>query len=401
MTTPLHSALDTARQKLDRARALWARLRAENVPHLVAYFGTILVVGGALMLWIEKDRNPAFQNLEDGLWWALVTLTTIGYGDKYPITTLGHAVGAVVVVFGVGMVGVVTAKIATILVEDRIKEARGLNDASRLTGHVVVLGWKPDMHLLVDEMLRVNPRLQASQLVLVNLADEVQGEQLRDRFPGLVCLHGDVVDPLVLRRANLARAAKVILLADESGERRAEEIDARTVMAAMTVSSMAPGVYKCAEILDRKYAEHLKLARCDEVILSREYSRFLLVSSTVSEGIAHVLHDLIDVSDDSGLATLAVPQEFVGRTFGELAAHMRGRGRMLIGLLQDTGRASEIKQEALRDAQKTADIATLVENLRRVKQLEPNRPLLNPPEGHVIERHSLAITIGRTRPDPA
>ncbi|MCM2257020.1 MAG: potassium channel family protein [Vicinamibacteria bacterium] len=400
MTTKLFPALDTARQKLDRARALWARLRAENVPHLVAYFGTILVVGGALMLWIEKDKNPAFHNLEDGLWWALVTLTTIGYGDKYPITTLGHAVGAVVVVFGVGMVGVVTAKIATILVEDRIKEARGLNDASRLTGHVVVLGWKPDMHLLVDEMLRVNPRLKASHLVLVNLADEVQGEQLRDRFPGLMVLHGDVVDPLVLRRANLAHAVKVILLADESGDRGAEEIDARTVMAAMTVSSMAPGVYKCAEILDRKYAEHLKLARCDEVILSREYSRFLLVSSTVSEGIAHVLHDLIDVSDDCGLATVAVPPEFVGRTFGELATHLRGHGRMLIGLLQDTGRASEIKQEALRDAQKTADIATLVENLRRVKQLEPNRPLLNPPEGHVIERHSLAITIGRTRPDP-
>lgn len=392
---------ESLRHEYELARQTWKRLQAEDVPRLIVHFGIVLVVGGVAMLFIERDRNPAFHSLEDGLWWALVTLTTIGYGDKYPVTTLGHVVGAMVVVFGVGMVGVVTAKIATILVEERLKEARGLSDASRLDGHVVILGWKPDMHLLVDEMLRVNPRLKPARLVLVSLADEVQGEQLRDRFPGLVFLHGDVVDPLVLKRAGVDRAVKVILLADESGGRRAEEIDARTVMAAMTVSSMAPGVYKCAEILDRKYAEHLRLARCDEMILSREYARFLLVSSTVSEGIAHVLHDLIDVSDDSGLATLAVPPEFVGRTFGELATHLRTRGRMLIGLLLDTGRASEIKLEALREAQKTADVATLVANLRRVKQLEPNRPLLNPPDDHVIEGHALAITIGRTRPEPA
>jgi voltage-gated potassium channel len=384
-----------------KARALWSKLRSEDIPRLVVYNVIALVVGGLLVLRLESGRNDAFKTVEDGLWWSLVTLTTIGYGDKFPVTTGGRLVAAVVLLFGLGMVGIVTGKIASILVEKKIKEGRGLSDAMHVTGHCVILGWKSDMHLLVQEILTVNPELSPQLLVLVNGADELLNNDLRDRFPGLVYIQGELTDPLVLQRTHLTHAAKVIILADQSGSRTDQEVDARTVMAAMTTKSMAPDVYTVAEILDKTYYEHLQLARCDEIILSREYSRFLLVSATRSAGITHVLHDLLDVTDMVGLATLPVPPEFVGQPVRALAASLRKQKRMLIGLLENTGRARTIKREALREAQKTANMSTLVDNLRRVKELQPNRPHLSPPDDYIVPKHALAIVIGHTGEDAA
>jgi voltage-gated potassium channel len=174
-------------------------------------------------------------------------------------------------------------------------------------------------------------------------------------------------------------------------------------MAVMTLKNLAPEVYTCAEVIDSKYDEHLKVAKCDEVILSREYSRFLLVSATVSEGISKVLHEMLDLSDLKGLQTTEIPEEFLERPFADLRLHMQANGRLLLGVLENTGRAIEIKRQALRDAQKTSLMHTLVDNLKRVKTMVPNRPVLNPEDGYVVREGSLAIVLGRGaagRPTP-
>ena len=372
------------------------RVRAEDIPRLSVFFIVAVIVAGVVLFWIERRRNEAFKTVEDGLWWGIVTLTTTGYGDKYPISTGGRLFASVAMVTGMVVVGIITAKIATVMVERRIKEARGLSDANHLNGHVVVLGWKPDMVEFVDEMLRLDPAL-VRRLVLVNLADEQVIEELRARYEGMLYIRGEVLDALTLQRANMAHASKVIILADVSSARVDAEIDARTVMANLTVKSLAPQVYTTAEVLDKKYMEHLRLGKCDEVILSREYSRSLLVGAAVSAGVTHVLHDLLDFTDMKGLLTEPIPQRFVGAGYGELAEHLKGEGQLLIGLLLNTGQSLQIKREALREAQKTANVHTLVDNLRRVKEMQPNKPLFAPPDDFAIPPHTLAVVIGRPR----
>jgi voltage-gated potassium channel len=381
---------------LERWRQTWHALQVEKVPRWTLYFLGILVFGGTVVYNLEHSTNEGFKTLGDGFWWALVTLTTIGYGDRYPLTTAGRLVAGVVILLGMGMVGVATAKIASFLVERRIKEGRGLSEAHGLRNHFVIVGWKPDIHLLVRDILAAHPDVGAEKVVLVNTAGQDLNDGLRRDFRGLKYLHGDVIDPLILQRALIAQAAKVFVLADATGGRSDQEVDARTVMALMNIENLAPSVYTYAEVLDTQYVDYLRLARCDEIILSREYGRFMLVSASASAGISQALLALMDIASGGGLASEPIPPEFVGRTFADLARHMKAAGgKLLVGLLENTGQSLTIKKSALREAQKTANVATLVENLRRVREMNANNPILNPGDEHVIAQHARALVLPR------
>jgi voltage-gated potassium channel len=71
-----------------------------------------------LMLDVEKYAKGAnIKTLGDVLWWAITTLTTVGYGDRYPVTPSGRLIAVLVMLLGVAMVGAITASIASWLVK--------------------------------------------------------------------------------------------------------------------------------------------------------------------------------------------------------------------------------------------------------------------------------------------
>lgn len=72
----------------------------------------IIIMGAAIL---DIERNAPGSNIHtpmDALWWGLVTITTIGYGDKFPVTTEGRLVAAVLIIFGVAMISTLTASFA-------------------------------------------------------------------------------------------------------------------------------------------------------------------------------------------------------------------------------------------------------------------------------------------------
>jgi voltage-gated potassium channel len=96
-------------RRLDRyvARASTPRRAAVVIAALTT---TITVVAGLLMTVIDHD---GFPTLGSGLWWAVQTVTTVGYGDHVPATAGGQIVAAVVMLLGIGFVTVITASITS------------------------------------------------------------------------------------------------------------------------------------------------------------------------------------------------------------------------------------------------------------------------------------------------
>jgi voltage-gated potassium channel len=73
----------------------------------------VVVASGILEWGIERNAPGAnITTLGTGLWWSIVTTTTVGYGDTYPVTTAGRFVGSVVMVVGIGLIGTVSATVA-------------------------------------------------------------------------------------------------------------------------------------------------------------------------------------------------------------------------------------------------------------------------------------------------
>jgi voltage-gated potassium channel len=83
---------------------------------------TITVAAGLLMSVID---HKGFPSIGSGLWWAVQTVTTVGYGDRVPETTPGQLLAAVVMLLGIGFVTVITASITGAFVSRTRKEATG------------------------------------------------------------------------------------------------------------------------------------------------------------------------------------------------------------------------------------------------------------------------------------
>ena len=94
---------------------LEAVLRREVKPLRAAIFILLLVIlcSSILLYLIERADNPGFQSVPDAMWWSVVTLTTLGYGDAVPASPLGKLLGGVVAVMGVGMFALPASILAT------------------------------------------------------------------------------------------------------------------------------------------------------------------------------------------------------------------------------------------------------------------------------------------------
>ncbi len=94
------------------------RNRAEGTISSMLILATMLLMfSSILILQVENASNSNILTAEDALWWAYVTITTVGYGDLYPVTTYGRLIAAVLMTGGVGLFGTFAAYVASWFVE--------------------------------------------------------------------------------------------------------------------------------------------------------------------------------------------------------------------------------------------------------------------------------------------
>lgn len=103
----------------------------------------LVVVGAAVELAFERHAPGAnIHNYGDALWWAIVTVTTVGYGDRFPISAGGQIVAVILMLVGIGLIGTLTATVASVFIKehtDSNKEALQKSHAD-LSDQVSMIG---------------------------------------------------------------------------------------------------------------------------------------------------------------------------------------------------------------------------------------------------------------------
>jgi voltage-gated potassium channel len=114
-------------QYVGEARTLGAALRASRYKITVFLFTvlTIVVVVGSMMFLIEGPAS-GFSSIPRGVYWAIVTLTTVGYGDIHPVTPIGQTLASLVMIMGYGIIAVPTGIVTVELAHQAQRKAGGL-----------------------------------------------------------------------------------------------------------------------------------------------------------------------------------------------------------------------------------------------------------------------------------
>lgn len=97
-----------------RTRRPWRSIHLRIVLAITVLTSSIVAAEAWLVWLVERDApGSTIRNYPDALWWAMETVTTVGYGDHHPVTTGGRFVAASLMVIGLALVGVITATVVT------------------------------------------------------------------------------------------------------------------------------------------------------------------------------------------------------------------------------------------------------------------------------------------------
>ena len=308
------------------AGALLAFLRRENLFRLMGVIVVLVLVGAAGLTYFEEDRP-----FHDAVWWAIVTLTTVGFGDISPTSFGGRMIGVVLMFFGIGVLGTFTGTIASAFVAQRQRKDRGMDDCD-MQHHIILCGWNYRTQEILKD-LRADSRGADEPIALV--ADiESRPARVDDR---LCFVRGKGTED-DLMRAGIKRAKTVVLVGDRSQDYPAR--DAKAVLAVLTVKNLNPSAYIIVELAGEENVRHCKQAGADEIIVGADLCSRVMSTAALDHGISEVLHELLSARVGQDLTTHSVPAEFEGEKFIDVFSKLKSKEDMIALAIRRQGKES-------------------------------------------------------------
>lgn len=316
--------------RLLRFTSLWRRLvRRYDVPlpsGALASIGIVTVAmwfaSAAAFYELEAGQNEQVQTFSDALWWSITTLSTVGYGDKYPVSFGGRVVAVFTMVLGIGLLGAVAATTASVVVDFKDRGKRGLRRYV-MRDHLLVLGWNDKARIAIQNFL-LDPRHAATDVVVIDDLDLAPVDDPRVRF-----VRGDPGKATTLERASADRAGAAIIFARDASDGRS---DHETALIVTVLRRINPAIRIGAELVDSDNSEHVSYAGVDALIDKEATIANLLVRSVQDMGVSDVVRELLSSEVGSELYRVAIDRQLVGKTWREYCVAMLDESCTAIGI---------------------------------------------------------------------
>lgn len=295
-----------------------------RLPILIRLFLTILFVMiffGTVIHFIEPKQFPT---IFDGIWWAVVTGATVGYGDYVPLTTLGRLIGIVLILTGGGLLTFYITQFAAATVQHENDLSKG-KVTYKGKNHIILVGWNERTRILINSILKHEPK---AEIVLI---DQSLSKMSYQAFP-IHFIHGDPTDDYYLQKANITEAAKVVISADNhKPEKQADNQSILTVVAVRGNNEKIPII---VEIMTMSQIDNAIRAGASTILRPNDFMSALLyqeVTKSKSKPFETVLHILKSQQFNQFL----VPDDLIGKTYFEAMLTLKSAESLLIGILRN------------------------------------------------------------------
>ena len=364
---------------------------------------TLLIFGmlgfSTLGYWaFEHASSEKAVDLFSSLWWTVVTLTTVGYGDMVPGTVGGRIMGLFVMICGIGLVSTLTGNLASMLVERKAKKRKGLLKV-KLTDHVIIIGWNDFGHELI-KALRDNGVLSPSEgggrssLVLVNPLSPDERETLAFQInmgERLQFVWGSITQESVLQKARLDRA-KVIYMLSQHADKSPKDADQETLYSALAIRELAPQVPLSGEVALPETRKHLLRAGVNEILVHGQLTSLVMGLIGANPSMWTFLQELLGMRGNNHMEFKTLEKDEKELNWGQLLARFRRDGRLPLALCQIS---KQLSLEDVLDQGSALDqfILELFESSGQETRIGDSGPsvLANPPDSEKLEQYDAVL----------
>ena len=300
------------------ARLVRAKLTGWRLPLAVAVF--VFVTSWLAMLLAE----PGNKLTEPGnyWWYFLVTGATVGYGDFFPASPLGHAVGTYVILGGIVTLTLLFSQLSENLQSIKGKRMRGTVELD-LSDHVVVLGYTQGRTERIIAELTAEGRLH----IVLCAWEDVPTHPLPD-VPEVQFIRGDLTNADVMRRACVDRARTALIDGRDDNE---------SLAIAVAVDHFNPDIHMVAALRDLGRREHLGYVN-PRVQCVQWHTPNLLTEEAMDPGITQLYNEMMSAGGHGNTYSVTLPDGYANATFGDCQTHFgRTFGATLLAVRDSDG----------------------------------------------------------------
>ncbi|MBP3041228.1 potassium channel protein [Bacillaceae bacterium Marseille-Q3522] len=284
---------------------------------MIALF--FIVTFGTIIHYMEPDNFPTVY---DGMWWAVITASTVGYGDLVPETLSGRVTAGMLILSGAGFISTYFAALATTAVT---MENDYLEGKSTFTGqhHLVIIGWNERSRVLIDELSKENIKFE---IVLIDKTLKRRPLHKKNIHFIKGCPHEDAV----LLKGNIRFADKVIITADRDQDEL--QADMQSILTLIAIRGLNPEIHCIIEILSKEQSANARRAGADEIIEANQLTGMLMSASlTAPKMIGGYLELMHKLSNQAFLFPVKEANEY-GGTFADANTYFLKKEMLLVGI---------------------------------------------------------------------